>query len=93
MENCSSRDIEVLPFVTMTPSAVIAEDWRENDSIEVESSITRKAYTIVVREVKSGAIEGTISMVGTVRISKSEWRNVLLKPSENGRRLVVSALT
>ena len=93
MEGHGSREIEALPFVTTTSATVMVEDWRVNDSIEVESAITRQAYTIVVREVKPGMIKGTISIVGTVRISKSEWCNVLLKPSEDGRRLVVSAIT
>jgi len=90
MEGRGSREIEALPFVTATPATVMAEDWRENDSIEVESSVTHKRYTVVIAGVNAGAIEGTISMVGAVRISKSEWRRVLLEPSEDGKWLRVS---
>jgi len=89
-----SREIEALPFVTTSSYDFVV--LKKARLLPVVSSMTGRPYGIVVdtSTAKDGRICGVISIVnGRHRLKKSEWVEVLLGPSDDGRRLVVSALT
>lgn len=76
MENRDTTTIETMSFATTKP--YVDGDWREDDSIEVQSAKTGRLYTIVVTAVKPSVIEGIITIVNQQRIGKEVQRNVTL---------------